>query len=73
MLQDIENFTPIAVAVDQIHTDERPAFSGIDLETGHRVRITFERETPGQSPLENDIAAAGLVLLLSVKRLSTDA
>ena len=74
MLKRLQDIEPVAIALDAIDMSETPAFSGIDLDTGSWVRVTFERsDAPTEPSPGNSLIAAGLVLVLSVQRFDAAA
>ncbi|HLZ77150.1 hypothetical protein [Phenylobacterium sp.] len=74
MLKRLPNIDPIAIALDRIEMTPDPAFSGVDLDTGAFVRITFERHAvQPASPCGDNLLAAGLVLVLTVQQLDAAA
>lgn len=62
---------PVAIALDSIEDDGGVRMSGVDLETGTRVRVCIDRN-PQEHALGDGrcFGASGLVLVLTVQDFS---
>lgn len=66
MLKSIDGIEPVAIALESIDMADDVAFAGVDLETGARVRVMFERNVVPTAAPDRRLAAAGLILTLTV-------
>lgn len=73
MRTPIPNIDPVAIALDEVAVGPQLRFSGIDLETGHRVSVSIDR--PGTRIDGHDVLhlqGRGLLLLLSVETIDAN-
>jgi len=70
-LKSIADIQPVAVALEDVQGVHDLRFNGIDLETGNRISILIERDIRDHAiATDHQFSATGLVLLLSIKRLT---
>lgn len=66
-------FAPIAIALDQIVIDGEIVLKGIDLDTGRQTVVSIDHPplalSEHQSLTANQLAAEGLVLMISIHQV----